>query len=150
VGLVALSFAAIGWAAPATGPAATGTLSVSATVLRHTTIRMEPPHSLTISAADVARGYVEWSAPVDVTVQSNAQEGYALVFQRDGGLVRQAEVQGLDGMVVVGEAGATAPRQAAGRGMWRDTMRLRFRFDLAADVVPGEHPWPLNISLMTR
>ncbi|HET8747647.1 MAG TPA: hypothetical protein VFM98_18760 [Ramlibacter sp.] len=131
-------------------PSASATLNVRATILRHASIRVAPPSSLTISPADIARGYVEPAVPLEVTVQSNAQEGYVLVFERQDGPVRSAEIQGLDGTLQVGGAGAMAARQAAGRGLWRESLHLRFRFELAADAVPGEHPWPLSISLMSR
>jgi hypothetical protein len=42
-----------------------------------------------------------------------------------------------------------ASRPAAGRGLWREQLQLRFRFDLGPHVRPGQHPWPLNISMMS-
>jgi hypothetical protein len=126
-----------------------GTLQVSAVVARHTSIRIAPPASITLSEQDIARGYVEVAAPVEVTVQSNVPQGYALVFERQGDQVRQAHVQGPDGALLVGSTGAVATRPPAGQGMWRDRLQLRFRFDLAAGARAGQHPWPLNISLMS-
>jgi hypothetical protein len=126
-----------------------GTLMVSAVVPRHASIRIAPPPSITISEQDLARGYVEIAAPVEVTVQSNAPQGYALVFERQGEQVRQAHVHGPDGALLVGSTAAVAARPPAGRGMWRDRMLLRFRFDLATGARAGEHPWPLAISLMS-
>jgi hypothetical protein len=140
------------WMAALAGPAAHAfqdTLQVSAVVPRHASIRIAPPSSITISEQDVARGYVEVATPVEVTVQSNAPQGYALVFERQGEQVRQAHVQGPDGALLVGSSSAVAARPPAGRGMWRDRMLLRFRFDLASNARPGEHPWPLNISLLS-
>jgi hypothetical protein len=145
--LVASGFAALLAAGPA--HAFQGTLVVSANVARHTSIRIAPPASITLSAEDVARGYVEIAAPVEVTVQSNVPQGYALVFERQGEQVRQAHVQGPDGALLVASTGAVATRPPAGPGMWRDRLQLRFRFDLAAGARPGQHPWPLNISLMS-
>lgn len=144
-----LSWAALACAAPGAGAFDQGTLMVTARVLRHTSIRFTPPPSITISAADVARGYLEHPTPVEVAVQSNSPEGYALVFERQGEQVQEAKVDGFHAPLVVGKAGATAARRATGRGLWRDTLQLRFRFELSPDAVPGEHPWPLNISLMT-
>lgn len=133
------------------GPAraAEGTLLVSAVIARHTSIRIAPPASISISEEDLARGYVEIAAPVEVTVQSNVPQGYALVFERQGEQVLQAHVQGPDGPLLVGSTAATASRPAAGPGMWRDRLQLRFRFDLASGARTGQHPWPLNISLMS-
>jgi hypothetical protein len=145
--LVASWLAVLVPAAPA--HALQGSLLVSAAVARHTSVRIAPPAFITLSEEDVARGYVEIAAPVEVTVQSNVPQGYALVFERQGEQVRQAHVQGPDGALLVGSTGAVATRPPAGRGMWRDRLQLRFRFDLAAGARAGQHPWPLNISLMS-
>lgn len=126
-----------------------GTLLVSAVVARHTSIRIAPPAAISISEEDLARGYVEIAAPVEVTVRSNVPQGYALVFERQGEQVRQARVQGPDGALLVGSTGVVATRPAAGPGMWSDRLQLRFRFELAPQARAGQHPWPLSISLMS-
>jgi hypothetical protein len=122
---------------------------VRATVLRHASIRIAPPRTITISEADIARGYVELAAPVEVEVESNVREGYTLVFERHGEQVRQAHVQGLQSGLLVGDATAMATRPAAGRGLWRELLQLRFRFDLGPQARPGQLPWPLDISMMS-
>jgi hypothetical protein len=126
----------------------TGMLTVSAKVQRHTSVRMALPTTLTITANDVARGYVEVDAPVDVSVQSNVQDGYTLVFERSGEQVRAARVQGAGGPLVIEQA-AMATRPATGPGMWRDALQLRFRFELDAAATAGRHRWPLNVSMMS-
>jgi hypothetical protein len=123
-------------------------LPVSAIVPRHASIRMAQPLSVTVSEADIARGYVDVATPVEVTVQSNLQQGYALVFERQVEHVRQVHVHGLQGEVMVGDGAASSARAAPGRGMWREMLQLRFRFDLAAGTRPGQHAWPLHISMM--
>jgi hypothetical protein len=134
---------------PATVQAADAPLRVTASVARHASIRMAPPPSLTISEADLARGYVEVAAPLELAVQSNVSEGYTLNFQHAGEQVRQSVVQGLAGALAVGPAGATASRPAAGAGMWRETLQLRVRFDLSPQARVGVHPWPLQVSMMS-
>jgi hypothetical protein len=148
---LALAAAVLGMAlaAPAAAGPGDATLMVRATVLRHTSIRIAPPRTLTVSAADVARGYVELAAPVEVEVQSNVREGYTLVFERRGEQVQQVHVQGLQSALLVGDAAAMASRPAAGRGLWRELLQLRFRFDLVPHARPGQVPWPLNISMMS-
>lgn len=146
---VAMVLLAAAGAAPWDGHAAEATLRVSAVIPRHTSIRLAPPSSFTISEADLARGYVEVAAPVQVSVQSNVQQGYTLVFQNESEQVRQAVVQGLPAALVVGSGGATASRPAAGGGMWRDTLQLRVRFDLSPQARAGVHAWPLQVSMMS-
>lgn len=135
--------------APAAADAGQAAVVVRATVLRHASIRIAPPRTLTISEADVARGYVELAAPVEVEVQSNVREGYTLVFERRGEQVQQVHVQGLQPGLLVGDATAMASRPAAGRGLWRELLQLRFRFDLGPHARVGRHPWPLDISMMS-
>jgi hypothetical protein len=125
-------------------------LQVSARIQRHASIRMAQPLSLTISEADVARGYVEVSAPVEVLVQSNVQEGYALAFECQGDGVLRAHVHGLQDALMVGSAGARSARPSAGPGLWRETLQLRFRFDLTPQARAGQHAWPLHISMMSQ
>lgn len=146
--MAAVLAVAAGPCAPAFGQAS-AVLAVSARVQRHASVRMTQPPSLTLSEADIARGYVEIPTPIEVIVQSNVQQGYTLVFERQGEQVRQVHVQGLDGAVTVGEAGAASARRAAGQGMWREALQLRLRFDLSPLARPGLHAWPLHISMMS-
>jgi hypothetical protein len=148
---VVIAFAASTAAQCAPGGSAPSqaTLQVSARVQRHATIRMAQPLTFTISEADVARGYVEVESPLQLTVQSNVDEGYALSFACRCEQVRQARVQGLSSELSVGDAPVLTTRPAAGRGVWRDMVQLRVRFDLAPQARPGEHAWPLGISMMS-
>lgn len=136
-------------AAAGTDPASHAPLRVSAAVTRHASIRVAPPASITLSDADVAAGFIDIATPVEVTVQSNVPQGYALLLQRQGAQVLEALVLGLDGGFLVG-SGSVATRPATGHGLWRDSIQLRFRFQLAPDATPGKHPWPLAISLMAQ
>lgn len=135
---------------PAGSTPSQSTLHVSARVQRHATIRMAQPLTFTISEADVARGYVEVAAPLQLTVLSNVSEGYMLSFACHCEQVRQAHVQGLASELSVGAAPVLAARPAAGRGAWSDMLQLRVRFDLAPQARPGEHAWPLGISMMSE
>lgn len=136
--------------APAGSPPTPSRLEVGARVQRHATVHLAQPLSFTISEADVARGYVDVPAPLQLTVQSNVHEGYTLSFACRCEQVRQARVQGLATELSVGAAPVQAVRPAAGRGVWRDTVQLRVRFDLAPEARPGEHAWPLGISMMSE
>ncbi|HEX7892495.1 MAG TPA: hypothetical protein VF522_24295 [Ramlibacter sp.] len=126
------------------------TLQVGARVQRHATIRMAQPLTFTISDADIARGFVEVESPVQLSVQSNVDEGYTLSFACRCEEVRRARVRGLSSELSVGQAPVLAARPAAGRGVWRDSVQLRVRFDLAPQARPGEHAWPLGISMMSE
>jgi hypothetical protein len=125
-------------------------LLVTVTIQRHASIRMAPPATLSISEADIARGYVDVSTPVEVAVRSNVPQGYMLVFQAQDDAVREARVEGLSTPLVAGRAGAIATRPAAGRGMWNEVLQLRFRFTLSPEARVGTMAWPLQISMMAQ
>ena len=141
--------AALAAAAPAHAQGARAPLVVTAVIPRHASIRIVQPPVVSVSESDVARGFVDAPAPVEVLVQSNAAQGYALAFQRHGDAFVEVQVLGLAEPLVFA-SGAMASRPAAGRGLWRDELALRFRFTLAADTRAGEHRWPVQISLMNQ
>lgn len=128
--------------------AADATLTVQARIPRHASIRLAPPPPLTITEADIARGWVEAAGPLQVLVRSNVAEGYTLAFAFAGGQVRGARVQGPQQELVVDDAGANLARPAAGAGVWQETLQLRVRFELAPEARAGSHPWPLRISML--
>jgi hypothetical protein len=143
--LLAAALACGGGAAAAAGQAQ---LVVSATVPRHASIRIQPPASLTISHEDVARGYVEVPAPIEVQVRSNAPEGYTLVFQPIGDGIGRVVVEGPAQRVVADAAGAVLARPAPARGVWSESLQLRVRFELTAEARPGVQAWPLQVAMM--
>jgi hypothetical protein len=142
--------AALAGVPPAHAQGAQAPLVVTAVIPRRTTLRIAQPPTVTVSEGDVARGFVEVATPVEVVIQSNVAEGYALAFERHGEVVGEVQVQGLADRVVFAAGGATASRPAAGPGLWRDQLLLRFRFTLAAGTRAGEHPWPVQISLVSQ
>lgn len=145
-----LAFAVLAGAARVQVCAAQAPLLVSATIQRHASIQLAPPASITISEADVARGYIQLDTPLQVTVRSNAPQGYTLVFETHQGPVQRTVVEGLATTIVADSGAATAVRPAAGPGVWRDVVHLRFRFELARGARPGTVPWPVQISMMSQ
>lgn len=131
-------------------PAQAGTemeFKVAAVLRKHASLRvLAQPGSVQVTSADIARGYVEVAAPVQVAVQSNTQDGYMLVFDNSGEFVRHARVRGLSGEVQVGAAGGTVVQRAPGPGMSRVTLTLAFRFELEQGAREGIYPWPVQLS----
>jgi hypothetical protein len=125
-------------------------MRVSAIVQRHASIRVSPPLSLTISDADIARGYVELATPLEIKVRSNVPEGYTLTFDTYGADVRGAAVQSVDAGMSVTSTGNALSRPGAGRGTWQETLQLRIRFQLAPQARAGIHAWPLQISMASH
>jgi len=127
-----------------------GLLAVRAVVARHAEVHIAQPASITVTAADVARGYLDLPAPMQVVVRGNMREGYCLLFERSGDEVGDVQVRGLGQPLVVGANEAMSERPAPGAGYWREQLSLQLRIALAPQAVPGEHAWPLRISLMPR
>ena len=113
-------------------------------------MQVNAPTSFTLSAEDVSRGFIELQVPVQIQVQSNVPQGYTLAFERSGDNVRQAVLQMSGAVVRVGDGTVLTSRPAPSAGRWRDHLLLRVRFELAADVQRGEHPWPLRISMASQ
>ena len=127
-----------------------GPLRVAAVVARRASIAIDPPRTVTLAAADVARGWLQVDTPVEVVVRSNVPEGYALAFQQYGEALGEVQVLGMDAPVVLAHGQAMAARRAPGTGYWTDRVMLRFRFALQPGTQPGEVPWPVQISLLPR
>src|SRR5665647_595595 len=71
-------------------------LMVSATILKHASLQiLAQPASVVVTAADIARGYVDAPSPAQVAVKSNTQGGYMLMFESQGEFFRQTLVKGL-------------------------------------------------------
>lgn len=103
------------------------------------------PSVLHISAADVARGYLELNEPAQLSVTSNSQHGYALDFLAVEPLFSQVVVQGLGSDVELGAEGGTVVQRGAAPRPVR--LALKFRFMLAPGVAAGEYPWPMRFAV---
>lgn len=124
------------------------TLSVSATVAKRATLKvLGQPASVLVTEADLARGYVEVLAPVQVAVQSNSPAGYLLVFETQGEFVNGTKVRGLGSDIQLGASGVV-PRAAPGGGAGSTAHELVFRFMLSTSALQGRHAWPMRISAM--
>lgn len=119
---------------------------VSATVLKHARLSMTGhPATLEVTAADVARGYVDVADAGQISIRSNSPR-YMLEFAVRDGFFRSIDVAGLGEAVMLGATGGVASRPAAGPAV-STTMRLRYRFMLAAAAHPGTYAWPMSVSI---
>jgi hypothetical protein len=124
------------------------TLTVSATVLKHASLKvLAQPSSVVVTAADIARGYVDGPADVTVAIRNNSAGGYLLEFASQGDFMRQILVSGLAHETQLSAAGGVIAQPATGSGVTRATLGLGFRFVLSASAQPGTHPWPMRLSV---
>ena len=132
--------------APPAAAADQAKLTVSATVLKRASLKvLAQPTSLTLTEADVARGYIEVPAPAQVAVKNNSNEGYMLVVANRGDFVRRLRVRGLGDEVQIGASGGFV-RQPGGPVVTR-VLDLGFRFELSESAQPGVYPWPVQLSV---
>ena len=123
-------------------------LTVTANVLKHASLKvLAQPTSVVITAADIAKGYVDVAAPAQVTIQSNSREGYMLMFASEGEFLHQTLVRGLGNDVQLSAGGGGVMRSADGRGMAKATFDLGFRFLLSESARQGVYAWPLRLSV---
>ncbi|CAG4884717.1 conserved protein of unknown function [Georgfuchsia toluolica] len=154
--LVALAIAAtlaVGTAVETTpAEAAVGAnaqVAVSATVLRHVSIRvLSAPHTIHISEADIVRGYVDVPIPLMLEIVSNSPTGYLLTVESQADFARGTEVRGIGSPVSFGRFGGVLSVQSGGHGMQTMPAELNFRVLLSEEARPGVHPWPIQISVM--
>jgi len=99
---------------------------------------------LSISLADVARGYVDAPNGSRFSVRTNASSGYLMVFYPVGDLFDSVQISGLRATVHFGrEGGIAVQRGLPTTGVVHE---LNFRFFLNAHTLPGQYPWPLQLS----
>lgn len=123
-------------------------LQVSVTVLKHASLKvLAQPSSVIVTAADIAKGYVDVAAPASIQVRSNTQEGYLLMFESQGDFMRQTVVKGLANDVQISTAGGGVAQNTAGKGMRQAQLELGFRFVLAESAQQGVYPWPMRLSV---
>jgi len=124
-------------------------LMVSATVLSHVSLQvLSQPTSVVVTAADLARGYVDVPSPAQMAVKSNTQDGYMLMFESQGDFLRQTVVKGLGADVQLGASGGGVAQRSAGRGMSKTLLDIGYRFVLSESARQGVYAWPMRLSIM--
>lgn len=128
-------------------PGATS-LALNATVRKHASLQvLAQPASVTITAADIARGYLDVPGPAQLAVRSNTAGGFMLLFVNLGDFVRQVRVKGLGSEVQLGAGGGVVTHAATGRGMNTTLLELGYRFELTASAQLGIYVWPMQIAV---
>lgn len=144
----AIAFSLLGAPSSAVANAGEGKLQVSATILKHASLQvMTQPATVVVTAADIARGYVDVPSPAQVAVQSNTQGGYMLMFESQGEFLRQTLVKGLGTDVQLSASGGGVAQRGAGRGMSKTLLDLGFRFVLSDSARQGVYAWPMRLSV---
>ena len=130
-------------AVPAAAESVSTQMTVSARVVARAivTVASQPP-AVDVTAADVARGYVDVLSPIVVHGRTNSRSGYLLHVANTS--IEFSSIQlAFEGatMSVSGEGWIARPYIQAG-----ETLTATARLRLAPGVIPGRYPLPLSIS----
>lgn len=122
-------------------------VTVSATVVRHFSIRvLTLPRAIQIAPADIVRGYVDMPLALKLEIRSNAPLGYLLTVKSQADFSTGIEVRSIDGAAFAGRTGMLSA-QTSGKGMHTTPLELSFRVLLSAQARPGHHPWLIELSV---
>jgi hypothetical protein len=100
---------------------------------------------LQITAADIARGFVELPRATQIEVRSNSRSGYVLNVQPMTKLFTRVEVLGFGPAIALDAEGGSIVQR------WEKpsaaTVTMGYRFYLSAEAAPGTYPWPLHLAV---
>lgn len=135
--------AALVAALPAQATRKQAQFTVSAVVpARVTLTAIDQPSEITVSAADLGRGYRDVAATYRVS--HNDRRGYLLSLAPRLGLTRQIEVQGLGSAAVAVHEDTVEVVQSEPPGSHE--LRLGFRLVLDPAAEPGRYPLPVLVT----
>jgi len=116
---------------------------VSAVVPAHASVKvLRQPHQLTVTEADIRRGFVEIGTESLIELKNNSLGGCLLVFESHGLPFKEAVVRGLGREVAIGPGGGMIFQAFRGT----ITVSLSYRFALSDDAQPGAYDWPFSLS----
>ena len=120
-------------------------IQVSVTLMARTLIDSESsPRQLEVSAADVARGYVEVQGATSLLVTNTNRRGYVLSVWPQVQVFSTVVVRSGDSQAELGADGGEIFERRWGKML---PLPLDFRFTLAPGVKPGVYPWPLRFQV---
>lgn len=100
------------------------------------------PTDLTLTATDVARGYVDVPSAISFQVRSNAHNGYAVQFQPLSAPFAEAQVSWGTTTATVSSDGSFVA-QPYQQGTTFGSMSVRL--SVAPGTQPGTYAWPLSV-----
>jgi len=121
-------------------------VKVQVRVAKHASIRaVRNPAEIVITAADIARGYVELGEPVEVDVRTNDPNGFMLGFNLNSPMLKRAQLSGVGLNVGIGMNGGNVSLAKYATGAGAHTVQLRARLELSEQAVPGRLAWPMTV-----
>jgi hypothetical protein len=141
-----LSFVAIATAPAAYADNRSNTMAVSAFVMQNTRLHvLSQATQLTITEANIERGYIDVPAASQIEVKSNSRDGFALVFNSMSDLFEAVQITGLGPTVELGTEGGTVVQRRNAQQQ-SVLLQLGYRFIFSKKVRPGNYAWPIALS----
>jgi hypothetical protein len=128
------------------GAALRSQIAVSAVVPAQTVARLiQQPAEITITDADIARGYIDVEIGSQLSVTSNNPAGYVVDFFSRLPIFTSVRISSAGGSADLGpDGGAIIERGRHGRDI---PLNLSYRFNLLASIQPGTYAFPLVLNV---
>jgi len=121
-------------------------IAVSATVVSQAHVdELQGPAAITVTALDVARGFLDVPEPVQLRITCNSRAGYELELNSLLPLFRTITIKGFGDAIEMPLDGTTLTRR--GPQTQPVVLTLGFRLTLAHGIAPGRYDWPLRIQV---
>jgi hypothetical protein len=126
--------------------AATTGMRVSARILTHVSFpSMKIPDQVSISPADVSRGFVDLATPIEMEVRTNSASDILVGISLNSPAFTGATVSGPSGTTRVSPGTPSIVIASHGQGMHTESLSLRVRIELARDTAPGVVVMPVSV-----
>ncbi len=143
---LAVSVGLAPWIRPAEAAQQSAAMSVSVTVVANAKMLTQfQATQLSVSEADVARGYLDVSAGSRFSISTNSHTGYVINFTPTNNIFDSVQISGLRNSVQLGSDGGSVVQRTP--MVKNQSHELSFRFTLNQDVKPGNYSWPLLLSV---
>jgi len=148
--LVAVAFSGMALSAALPAPVAaadTASVRIVASVLSRSSVESQDlPSEVTISAQDIARGYVDIADPVEIGTRSNRPGGVMLAFTANSPHIASIDIMQSAGTSGTGSGMIFIAQKES--GLRKQTVRLKLRLKLAPEASPGRISFPVAVSLV--
>ena len=99
--------------------------------------------TLTLTAADIAKGYVDINRGMELTVKTNSLNGYLVWFSLDGTVLQESGVYDDNNAYGLMRSGGEIHMPYTDNKYVPKA--LSFRFYFSPEVKPGVYEWPLSV-----
>jgi hypothetical protein len=140
IAAILLATVAVG-TSPAFAGSSSANMNVSVQVMARAIVSVDSqPASVTVTAADIARGYVDVPAPIVVRVRTNSRQGYLLHVENQSETFSSVELSTAEIAMNVGAHETWIQRPYVSGG---DVIPMRARLHLAPAATIGSFSLPI-------